>query len=123
VAALSDLTAGELKQRILGLYNATNQEIWGAGVRQQRVELLGDRILVVAVHQRVPALAALDEERRDLTRQVDVALMDRYKALFRTKLEDLLGLRVVTVLKDYDPETQVSCTVAMLEASLQTADR
>jgi hypothetical protein len=105
---------GELKQRILAVYNATNQQVWGTGVRQQRVELLRDHILVVAVHQRVPALASLDATRRDLTRQVDVALMDHYKSVFQVALEQVLGLQVSAVLKDYDPKTQLSCTVIVL---------
>lgn len=107
-------TAGELKQRVLAIYNATNQQVWGTGVRQQRVELLREHIMVVAVHQRVPALASLDGTRRDLTRQVDVALVDLYKSVFRTALETELGLSVSAVLKDYDPATQLSCTVVVL---------
>ncbi len=110
--------AGELKQRILAIYNATNQQVWGTGVRQQRVELLRDQILVVAVHQRVPALASLDATRRDLTRQVDVALVDLYKTVFKAELETALGLRVSAVLKDYDPKTQLSCTVIVLDRPL-----
>jgi hypothetical protein len=85
-------TPGELKQLILRTYNATNQQVWGTGVQQQRVELLEDRILVVAVHQRSPALAALDASRRDLTRQLDVALVDLYKELLKPQLERLLGV-------------------------------
>jgi hypothetical protein len=113
---LSDVgSVGELKQLILRLYNSTNQAVWGTGVQQQRVEILGDRILVVAVHQRVPALAALDPTRRDLTRQVDVALVDLYKSVFAAELERELGVGVRAVLKDYDPDTQLSCTVVVLD--------
>lgn len=108
-------TPGELKQLILRTYNATNQQVWGTGVQQQRVELLEDRILVVAVHQRSPALAALDASRRDLTRQLDVALVDLYKELLKPQLERLLGVGVRVVLKDYDPDTQLSCTLIVLE--------
>lgn len=111
-------SAGELKQRILTIYNATNQQVWGTGVRQQRVELLRDHIMVVAVHQRVPALASLDGTRRDLTRQVDVALVDLYKSVFRAALEKELGAQVSAVLKDYDPATELSCTVVVLSQPL-----
>jgi hypothetical protein len=112
------MTAGELKQRILAIYNATNQQVWGAGVREQRVELLRDRILVIAVHQRARVLASLDPTRRDLTRQVDVALMDLYKSVLQAELESSLGLRVAAILKDYDPKTQLSCTLIVLNQSL-----
>jgi hypothetical protein len=108
-------STGELKQLILRIYNATNQAVWGTGVREQRVDLLGDRVLVVAVHQRVPALAALDGTRRDLTRQVDVALIDHYKGVLSAELQRVLGVGVRAVLKDYDPDTQLSCTLVVFE--------
>lgn len=112
------ISAGELKQRILGIYNATNRQVWGTGVRQQRVELLRDQILVVAVHQRVAALASLDATRRDLTRQVDVALVDHYKSVFKAELESALDLSISAVLKDYDPKTELSCTLVVLDQPL-----
>ena len=107
---------GELKQLILRIYNAVNQSVSGMGVRQQRVDLLGDRILVVAEHQRIRALAALDDTRRQLTREVDVALIDRYKHLLKEELEAVLGVGVRTILKDYDPVTQLACTLVVLDA-------
>ena len=116
-------STGELKQLILRIYNATNQAVWGTGVKEQRVELLGDRVLVVAVHQRVPALAALDGTRRDLTRQVDVALVDHYKGVFAGELQRVLGVGVRAVLKDYDPDTQLSCTLVVLEQPIAVAER
>lgn len=121
MSAINDVrSTGELKQLILRTYNATNQAVWGTGVREQRVDLLGDRVLIVAVHQRVPALAALDDTRRDLTRQVDVALVDHYKGVFSAELERLLGVGVRAVLKDYDPDTQLSCTLVVLDVPLVT---
>ena len=107
---------GELKQLILRIYNSVNQSVSGMGVRQQRVDLLGDSILVVAEHQRIHALAALDDTRRQLTREVDVALIDRYKDLLKTELETVLGVGVRTILKDYDPVTQLACTLVVLDA-------
>ena len=109
-------TPGELKQLILRIYNSVNQSVSGMGVRQQRVDLLGDSILVVAEHQRIHALAALDDTRRQLTREVDVALIDRYKDLLKTELETVLGVGVRTILKDYDPVTQLACTLVVLDA-------
>jgi hypothetical protein len=114
--ATQQRSPGELKQLILRIYNAVNQSVSGMGVRQQRVDLLGDRILVVAEHQRIRALAALDDTRRQLTREVDVALIDRYKHLLKEELEAVLGVGVRTILKDYDPVTQLACTLVVLDA-------
>ena len=121
MATIDGLSSGELKQLILRIYNATNQQVWGTGVQQQRVDLLGDRVVVMAVHQRVPALAALDSTRRDITRQVDVALVDLYKSALKTELENALGVGVRTVLKDYDPDTQISFTAVVLDRPLVVA--
>lgn len=108
-------STGQLKQEILRVYNSVNQEMWGIGVRQQRVDVMSDRILIVAEHQRVPVLKLLDPTHRDLTRQVDTALIDQNKRWLARELESALGLKVRTILKDYDPVTQLSATVVLLE--------
>jgi uncharacterized protein YbcI len=111
-------TAGQLKQEILRIYNAVNQQISGVGVSRQRVDLLDDRILIVAEHQRVRALASLDERQRDVTRAVDVALVDESKRRLAVELRDVLGLAVRVILKDYDPVTQLAATVVILDGPL-----
>lgn len=109
---------GELKQEILRLYNAVNQEMWRVGVRRQRVDVLGDRILIVAEHERVPALAVLDADHRPLTRMVDSTLIDENKRRLKEVLTDALGLEIQVVLKDYDPQTQLAATVILLDHPL-----
>ena len=111
-------TAGQLKQEILRIYNAVNQQISGVGVSRQRVDLLDDRILIVAEHQRVRALASLDDSQRDVTRAVDVALVDESKRRLAVELRDVLGLAVRVILKDYDPVTQLAATVMILDGPL-----
>ncbi len=49
---------------------------------------------------------------------VDAALLDVYKARLKEGIEALLGQRVRVVLKDYDPTTQMSATVILLESPL-----
>lgn len=107
-----------LKREIIRLYNEINQDMYAVGVRQQRVELLGDKILVLAEHQRVPALAALDCQNRSLTRMVDAALLDEYKARLRSRVEALLGMPIRAILKDYDPVTQLAGTIICLDGQL-----
>ncbi|MCW3820422.1 DUF2294 domain-containing protein [Micromonospora sp. DR5-3] len=111
-------TPGELKQEILRVYNAVNQGIAGVGVSRQRVDLLDDRILILAQHQRVKALAALDSAHRDITREVDVALLDEGKRRLAQEFKDKIGLPVRVVLKDYDPDTEIAATVVVLETPL-----
>ncbi len=108
-------TAGQLKQEILRVYNAVNQEISGVGVSRQRVDLLDDRILIVAEHQRIRGLAALDASQRGLTRAADVALVDESKRRLAVELRDVVGLAVRVILKDYDPVTELAATVVILD--------
>jgi hypothetical protein len=111
-------STGELKQEILRVYNAVNQGIAGVGVSRQRVDLLEDRILILAKHQRIRALATLDPGHSDITREVDVALLDEGKRRLAKELRDKLGLSVRVVLKDYDPRTEIAATVVVLDAPL-----
>jgi hypothetical protein len=116
--SIQPTSAGDVKQRILRIYNAVNQSISGVGVRQQQVHLLGHAILVIAEHRRIPALAVLDSTYRTLTRQVDVALVDLYKEALKEELEVALGVGVRTILRDYDPVTQLACSLIILETEL-----
>lgn len=113
---------GALKQEILRLYNAVNQDMWRVGVRQQRVDVLNDRIVIVAEHERVPALALLDVDHRPLTRMVDGALIDENKRRLKAALGEALGLSIRAVLKDYDPDTQLAATVILLDQPLSTTE-
>lgn len=116
----SSSSLGAVKQEILRLYNAVNQDMWRVGVRRQRVDVLGDQIVIVAEHERVPALAVLDAEHRPLTRMVDGALLDENKRRLREVLSEALGIPIRAVLKDYDPATQMAATVVLLDRPLTT---
>lgn len=111
-------TPGQLKQDILRIYNAVNQGIAGAGVSRQRVDLLGDRILIIAQHQRIKVLGTLEGRYPELTRTVDVAVLDEGKRRLAAQLRQALGLPVLAVLKDYDPTTEIAATVVVLEGPL-----
>lgn len=62
-------SAGELKQEILRIYNAINKRIFNVGVKQQKVDFVGNKIVIVSLNGRVPVLKLLDEEYRFSTRQ------------------------------------------------------
>lgn len=108
------LSSGNLKQVIAKIYNDVNQEIFGIGVIRQKVDIIEAKIVIIAVNKRVPALAALDiAEIR--TREVDLALLDSFKRRFKEQIESELGLSVQTVLKDYDPKTELAGTIVVLD--------
>ncbi|WP_020617828.1 Na-translocating system protein MpsC family protein [Paenibacillus daejeonensis] len=110
-------TVGELKQEIIKIYNAINQEIFGIGIKSQKIDIVEDKVYIFATHKRIPAMKILDKEHRSLTASVDMLLMEENKRLLREQLEQQLGLDVRLILKDYDYRTEYSGTVIILGAN------
>lgn len=109
------MTAGELKQMLLRIYNAINKQIFNTGVRQQSVDLIGNKIIIVSINTRVAALKVLQEEHAEVTQRMDFLLAQQFKQRIRAELERQLGLKILTVFKDYDTATEFSGTVVVLE--------
>ncbi|HYF92845.1 MAG TPA: Na-translocating system protein MpsC family protein [Symbiobacteriaceae bacterium] len=114
-------TVADLKQEIAKVNNRVNQAMFGAGLRWQKVEVLGDRIFITSENMRIKPLAALDEQDRLATRIVDIALINEFKARLRQELESLLGVGVKALLKDYDPKSQISGTIIITDEKLNDA--
>jgi uncharacterized protein YbcI len=110
---------GVLKQEIIKIYNSINQEIFGIGIKTQKIEISGDKVFIFATHKRIPALKILDEANRSLTASVDCLLMEANKKMLKEQLESALGLKVRLVLKDYDPVTEYSGTVILFEEVIE----
>ena len=109
----------DLKQEIIRINNNLNINMFGIGLRKQRVVLADeDKILISADHKRIPVLAVLDQSNRSVTRFVDVAILDEYKRRLKTELISQLKLPVKCVLKDYDPESELALTVIVLNEPL-----
>lgn len=104
----------DLKQAVMRIYNSVNQEMFETGVKRLRVDIVGSKIIILAEHRRIPGLKALDRINRPVTRLADVALLDENKRRLKAQFESELGIKIKTVLKDYDPEHEVAATVAVL---------
>lgn len=111
--------ASSLKKDIAQLYNEINQEMFGLGVRKQRIEIMGEKIIIFGQHKRVPALAILEQNYHELTLSVDAALIAEYKHRLKEQIERVLKIKVITVLKDYDSQTEQACTIIYLDKPLQ----
>ncbi|WP_407270878.1 DUF2294 domain-containing protein [Radiobacillus sp. PE A8.2] len=112
------LSLATLKQDIIRVYNSINQEIFSIGISSHRIEILGDKVLIFVTHKRIPALKALDNDHRELTRSVDRYLMDITNAKLADELSTLIGIPVETILKDYDPYSQKAVTVIYFKEPL-----
>ena len=93
-------TGIDLKQEIMRINNIINIGMFGTGLRKQRVVLVEDMVIISADHKRIPALAALDAKYRDITRNVDAAILNEYKERLKAELMAQLQLRVKCVLKN-----------------------
>jgi len=116
----SPRSAGEWKQEILRLYNRVNQDLAGSGVDRQRVHLTDEHIVIVAQHHRVPSLRTISSVDAALGRWADTAVVDATKARLADALRGL-GVDVVSVLKDYDPEAELAATVVVIGSPLPGA--
>ncbi|RHW41585.1 DUF2294 family protein [Neobacillus notoginsengisoli] len=108
-----------LKKDIAQMYNRINQEIYGIGVIKQRIEIYHNKLLIFAKHKRVPALRTLSRNHHELTVSVDAALIKEYKENFKEQIERIFKLRVITILKDYDPITENACTIVYFKDALK----
>lgn len=112
---------GTFKQRLMAVNNTVNQELFGVGLQWQKVDFLGDRILVQARNHRVRALSSLDGKDNLTTRLIDIALLVEYKDRFRKSIEEDLGLKVVALLKDYEPSLELAFTLILLHRPVEEA--
>jgi uncharacterized protein YbcI len=108
---------GQLKQKLAAVNNQVNTEIFGRGLRSQKVYIMENLVFIIANNQRVPALATLDK--RGLpTREIDMVLIDSYKDRLRELVQEKLGLTVLSVLKDYDPKNEISGNILILAEAI-----
>ncbi|WP_237167761.1 Na-translocating system protein MpsC family protein [Paenibacillus yonginensis] len=111
--------AGDFKQEILRIYNAINKKMFNAGVKQQKVDFVGNKIIILSKNARVPVLKLLDESYPQTTRQLDLLLFQLIKQEIKEELRKQFQLNTVTVLKDYDTETELSGTIIILERDVE----
>jgi Fe-S cluster biosynthesis and repair protein YggX len=77
-----------LKRQVAQVYNKISQEMYGVGVKKQKIEIIDDKIVI---------------------------FIREYKIRLKEQLEKLLNLKVATILKDYCPETEAACVVVYLK--------
>ncbi|AKM20716.1 Na-translocating system protein MpsC family protein [Anoxybacillus geothermalis] len=113
-------TFGHFKQEVLKIYNEINKKIFDTGVKRQRVEIIGDKLMILSVNPRIPALKVADQVNSSLTRTMDTILSDWFKKEIKAVFERQFHMNVVAVLKDYDAETEYSGTIVILDRDLSS---
>lgn len=105
----------ELKKLLSRFYNEVNKEIYGFGVNQLKISIEDNVIHFLVKHQRIVALKALELRHASTKLAVDHALHSEFKLRFLEKVEAETDLKVVSILRDYDPSTEWASTLAILK--------
>ncbi|WP_245920631.1 Na-translocating system protein MpsC family protein [Melghirimyces profundicolus] len=114
------MNTNQFKQKLISDYNEINMQLFDVGTKEVRVNIIDNKILIMAVHRRVKAIRSIDKKNRLFTRQMDVLLIDEFKKKLCDKIKTKYGFQVVSILKDYDPLTEWSATVIVLESNVET---
>jgi len=104
-------TLGDFKQEIMKINNLVNEEMYGRGLDWQKIDIVGDKIIILALNRRISVIKHIDEKDLFTARLMDLALLNEFKIRFKTYFEDKFHLNVRTVLKDYDPVNQLAATI------------
>ncbi|MFT8322912.1 MAG: Na-translocating system protein MpsC family protein [Bacillus sp. (in: firmicutes)] len=103
------------KKQLAAIFNETNQDIFNTGVHNQKIEIVGNKVLIMASTKRMPALDALGDQYAGLVLSMDAAVSVKYKQLLKEKIEHELDLKITSLFRDYEPDIGSSCTVICFE--------
>jgi hypothetical protein len=107
---------GKFKQEILRINNEVNQELYDFGLIWQKVDILGNRISILAKNRRIHALAKIDDKSYFTTRLMDLALLNEFKLKLKEKFEENFPeYPIKSVMKDYDSKAELAATFIILE--------
>lgn len=99
---------GDFKQEIIKINNRVNEEMYSRGLDWQKIDITGDKIIILALNRRISVLKHVDEKDAFTARLMDLALLNEFKVRFKKYFEDRFQLKIRTILKDYDPVNQLA---------------
>jgi hypothetical protein len=81
-------------------------------VKQQKVDFVGNKIIIVSVNHRVHILKLLDKL---TTLDVTLVLSNHFKTEIKAAFEREFQMNIISILKDYDVKTEHSGTIVILD--------
>ncbi len=102
---------GDFKQEVIKINNQVNEEMYSRGLDWQKIDIIGDKIIIIALNRRISVLRHIDEKDAFTARLMDLALLNEFKIRFKKNFEDKFQLKIRTILKDYDPVNQLAGTI------------
>lgn len=108
------------KRNLLKSFDSMYLEVFNSGVKRLTIDVVGNKVIIVGEHSRLPGLATIDTSNRFVTRMTDVALLDECKIRLRKMLEEKIPeVKIRSILNDYDPSTEIAVTVIVAEDRFQ----
>ncbi len=98
----------DFKQGIIGINNAVNQEMYNKSLDWQKIDIIGNKIIILALNRRISVLKHVDRKDTFATKLMDLALLNEFKVRFKKHFEEKFQLKIRTILKDYDPINQLA---------------
>lgn len=109
---------GEFKCEVLRINNKANMEVFKQGLLEQHINIFRNEVVIIAKNRRVNVLA-FDVLDKQTTEMMDRALIVRHKKVFIDLMKQELGVTVLSHLKDYDPELEISASVSIFEKDIE----
>jgi len=110
---------GELKQALSRDYNNINVNLFSTGASTLRIDIFNNRILIDAVNKRILALERISEENPLVSDIADYCLIKAFKKHFKQVLTEKYGFQVDHIFKDYDAQSALSATLAILDGDVE----
>ena len=98
----------DFKQEVIKINNEINQEMYGRDLDWQKIDIIRDKIIILALNRRISVLRHVDDKDAFTSRLMDLALLNEFKIRFKKRFENKFQLKIRTVLKDYDPINQLA---------------
>lgn len=111
---------GVLKQALTRDYNRVNMAIFSGGVISLKIDIVQDKILILANHKRVAALDYLSKENAIVSDLADNYLVKSFKKEFIKLLENDYGFDILSLFKDYDTRSELSLTAIYLKDCIES---
>jgi len=110
---------GKFKQELIRINNKINMDIFGSGFIWQKVDIIGNRVCILSKSKKMQPLYAIAGSDRVTANVTTLALMEEFKNRFIEILQDDMNVSVLSYLKDYDLEGQVSFSMIIFEQDVE----
>ncbi len=110
---------GDFKQELIKINNKVNEEMYGRGLDWQKIDIIGDKIIVLSLNQRISVLRHIDEKDSLTARLMDLALLNEFKIRMKAYFEEKFQLNIRSILKDYDPVNQLAGMIIVTEEPVE----